>query len=442
MRPRPAILAAALAIPVLSLSVARAGPDAGIGDAAERRDLESCLETALSVAPSLEADREAENAARAAADAAAAARWPVLDFAAGHQYQSKYMHRRLDLGALGGIDLAFGDGHQTDLSLGLSVPLYTGGRITRTAAAAAAGARSSADLREAERLAVKRDVRLAFYTALGREARLEATRLAVARLDRHREEVAAAAGLGAATEEDLLRVEASRREAEIRRLAAAASCDSAGFVLGRLLGRPGTLVRPDGDLSLSLLEGRDLSPERLARRPEVAALEAERERRQLLGAAVRGTFLPAVRGEVRGHRGRPGVDVLTDEWMTYATAAVTLNWTLWDAGARSRRADENEARAREAAARGRDVREAFATRLAAGDRQLEAARSELDAARERVDLERRILDHVDRRRRAAAATESEYLDAEDDLAEAEAAAALAQTGVRLAEAALLWILAY
>ena len=68
-----------------------------------------------------------------------------------------------------------------------------------------------------------------------------------------------------------------------------------------------------------------------------------------------------------------------------------------------------------------------------------AVRQESQAA-DRADLQRRIHEFVSRRYDQAGATESEYLDAQDDLTQAEIELALARTRVRLAEAAVLWTL--
>jgi outer membrane protein TolC len=103
------------------------------------------------------------------------------------------------------------------------------------------------------------------------------------------------------------------------------------------------------------------------------------------------------------------------------------------------------------------VRQARATGRALEERRAElrqALRSGLDAARvllraaeeqcaraaERADLERQRLGFVEARFRQGIASESERLDAEDDLAAAEIDFAGAKAAVRLAEAEVLYFL--
>jgi outer membrane protein TolC len=67
-----------------------------------------------------------------------------------------------------------------------------------------------------------------------------------------------------------------------------------------------------------------------------------------------------------------------------------------------------------------------------------ASSAELDLANERVDVVRRISEMVAARYREADASESEYLDAQDDVLAAELELSLIQMRLRLAEAAWLW----
>ena len=158
----------------------------------------------------------------------------------------------------------------------------------------------------------------------------------------------------------------------------------------------------------------------------------------MLAGALRGGLWPRVGADLRGHYGRPGVDVFANDWTPYATAAVSLDWPLWDAGARTSAASQAAARARQTAARRDDVTDAVTAAHAAARVELAAAIAAEALANERVELTQRILDMVAGRLAAAAATESEYLDSQDDLTAAQTDLALARTRVRLAEATLLW----
>ncbi len=403
--------------------------------------LEACLVQAIAQAPSLAAARAAVAEADAALSEARARRLPTLGLGANYQYTSTYMKQTLALGpGLPSRTLQFGDGHVADVNLGLSVPLFTGGELSHAAQAAAAGDSAAVLQGATTRLDLTRDVRQAFYTALGRRSQLAAASLAVTRLQRHVDDITGAQQAGAATEETRLRALARLSQAEQRRLQAAAASDSAGIALGRLLGQPTTSIRPAGSLAQSLLADQDRDPARVAQRPDLAALAHEESRQVNLARAARGRLWPRVAADVRGHYGRPGVDALTNDWMSYATVGVSLDWPLWDSGARSDRAQQAAARARGIAARRADVLDAITAAHATVQSQLAAAGAQLEQAAARADLQHRIADLVGQRYAQASATETEYLDAQDDLTQADIDLALARTRLRLAESALLWTL--
>ncbi len=406
-----------------------------------RLALAACLARAEAAAPSLAAARAQVDEQAAVAAEAAARRYPVVGLGGGYQYASEHMRRDLVLGlGLPTRTLEFGDGHTADVNLGVSVPVFTGGELAATAAAAGVGHEAALRRGDSARLELARGVRQTWCGALGRQAQVDAARLAVGRLARHLESVRAAGAAGAATEEARLRAAARLNLAEQRLTQAEAARDSAELALGRLVGQPGRAVVAAGDLATPLLADADAPGVALDDRPDVAALALEQQRQRDLATAARGRLLPRVTADLRAHYGRPGVDALANDWMGYATAGVAVDWPLWDRGARSDRSRQAEARARWPAAQGSDLRDAIATMAAGARTALAAAATQERQAGERADLQRRLLAMVEGRLAQSAATETEYLDAQDDLAQAEVELALARTRLRLAETALLWAL--
>ncbi|MBN2170183.1 MAG: TolC family protein [Candidatus Krumholzibacteriota bacterium] len=418
-----------------------AAQEAAAESAADSLTLERCLELALRRAPSLQASREAEGAAQAAAAEAAARRLPRLDLGGSYRYSSDVMVKRIDMGALGSNELRFGDHHQADLNVGLSILLYSGGELGLAANAAAAGAQAAAERRSSVALDTRRDVRMAFYAILGRQAQLDAANLAQRRLRRRLSALRGAIAVGSAAAEDSLRVLARLCEAEQRRLQAMAAREAAAVALGRLLGRPGEAVRVAGELERPLIEeGLAAGDSTVLAHPALVALGHESERQRLLARAARSRFLPSLSGDLRGHYGRPGIDPLANDWMRYGTASLILSWTLWDGGQRSRQAQRADAVARQAELLRQDAAEGLQAAYDTARADLAAARCELTTARERVALQSTLLGLVTGRRDRAQATENEVLDAQDDLNEAEIAIATARTRVRQCEATLLWTL--
>ncbi|MDO9693132.1 MAG: TolC family protein [Candidatus Latescibacteria bacterium] len=397
-----------------------------------------CLEAALT-SPHIYEMQEAAAEAAAIASEASARRLPSLGFGASYRYSSETMESEISLAPGLSRTLSFGDGRIADMNLSLALPLYTGGELSHTAQAAAAGSEAAALRVESAVLDLTLAVRRTFYIALGRRSQLDAAELAVTRMQRHADEVAGAVSVGAATEEMHLRAVTRLRESEQRRRRATAALDSACIVLGKLVQYP-FVIRPAGDLAMTLLDTLGSGTPQTWHRADLKTLQAERFRQEHLAVAARGRLLPRVTGELAGHYGRPGVDQLANDWMGYATAAVSLEWPLWDGGARRARSVQAEARARQLEGRYQDLERTVNTNFRLASYEWTAIRDELVLATERADLTRRLGELVGARYERADASESEYLDALDDVTAAEFELSLVRTRQRLAEATLLWTL--
>jgi multidrug efflux system outer membrane protein len=430
------IVAAVLGVSTGAAAVAAPAAEIAANDTL-RLDLDTCLARAAATAPVLQAATATIDEAAAIAHEARARTLPVLGAGGAYQYTTEHMQKQVTMGpALPALSLEFGDGHVADLNLGLALPVYTGGELSHAVAAAAAGSRAAALREDSARLDLSRNVRQSFCAAMARRDQLQATELAVTRLRRHLATVVDARKAGAATDEACLRAEVRLNQAAQRRRLAAAASDSAGLVLGRLVGTAGTVVSPLGDAAATLLPAAGDTATTM--RADLAALAAESDRQRELAAAARGRLLPRVLADVRAHYARPGVDLLANEWMGYGTVGVSVDWPLWDGGARTARSGQASARARWLEAQQRDLTEAVATAAATAGSALAAACDQEAQAVERARLQARLLEMVEGRYAQQAATETEYLDAQDELTQAELELALARARVRLAETALLW----
>jgi outer membrane protein TolC len=397
-------------------------------------------QAALAVSPALAGARASAASARAAADAAGADLYPILGVTGQASYTTETMSVAIPT-PTGTRHLEFGDGSNTDLMLGIRAPIYAGGALRAESHGAKARWQASlADL-AADSLDLRLQVRLAFYSALGSQAAAEAARQGEARLRRHLANIESDIAAGMATEEARLQVLARLRRTEQATLQAEADAAARRYGLGRLVGRPGVQIVPAAELDRPL--GGDASDttswvERpWDERPELIALDARITAADESRRAAAGSYWPAIDVEGGWHYGRPGVDVITNDWMDYGTVALTLRWTLFDFGGRGGRVSSLRARTRALAAARNDLDDALRTRLANARTQLEAARLKAARATERLDLEQQRLRLTHERWRAGHATESELLDAQDDTTVAATDLAAARAGLRMAEAELL-----
>jgi outer membrane protein TolC len=418
---------------VLSAGIAHAEPASTPTDSGWT--LKRCQDAARNVSPALAASRATAAAARAGADAAATGYLPTVGLSGRGSYVTETMH--LDVPTpTGSRSVEFGDGSDVNFLLGLRAPLYQGGSLRAEHRAAEERWRASLADVASDSLDLQLQVREAFFAALGAQAAAAAAHQGEARLRRHLKEVEQNLDAGTATKEARLQVLARLRRTEQSTTAAEAEATSRRFALGRLVGRPGEQIRPQADLTTSLLDG-DETQRPWNQRPPLQAVEARQGAVDQTAKSAQGSMLPAVDLEAGWNYGRPGIDRLTNEWMDYGTVALNLRWTLFDFGRRGDRVAGLRAQSRALSARKQQVQEALQTLQADARAQLDAARTEASQGADRVDLEQQRLEMARQRWRQGHASENELLDAEDDVTLATSDLATSQARLRLAEARLL-----
>jgi outer membrane protein TolC len=404
-------------------------------------DLARCIAEAVTNAPELRAAADENAAAEAAAAQARARRWPSLSLAAEASYVSEV--NELELPSAPPRTIRFGDNDSYGVTAGLEVPLYTGGALAATERARRVDALATVYDGAADSLRIVRDVRAQFFLALGTQAEFEAAEVAVQRLQRHLNELSGRIEAGAASEEDRLQSRSRLSAAQQRRAAALERRDVASLELGRALGQPGLTVRPEGQLEQTLL---GVSPggspaDAVSARPELHALTLRQQASEARRRAARGSLLPSVSAIGQLHYAKPGVRIIDNEWMDWASAGVQLKWTLWDAGERSAQVHQLAATTRVLAHRHTVLERRLRGALAVALAQVASRRDQIHRAELRVEFDRQRLGLVEGRYRQGLGTESELLDAQDDLAESETALAATQAQLRLAEVDYLYAVA-
>ena len=388
--------------------------------------LEESLTEAAKNSPRLHASAQQAEAARASARDAQASRLPKLDFGAAYNYTSEVAAIEF-----GPIRRQFGDGNMYDFALTARAPLFAGGALVERERAERAAAQASEQDLTSENLRLSYDVRRAYFNALGAEKRLQTAQQAADRLDRHLKELRGAKTAGMASDEMVIQTEARLQQTEVGVLGAEADATAARLMLGNLIGRSGEEVVPAEELEVSLTPEAATSNES---RSEVAAINARVEQTKHLTRAAQGGFLPTLSAQAAYHYGKPGVDQLKNEWMNYSTVGINLNWTLWDWNSRSAKIAQTRAGMHTLEARKQELVNGINTRLATAEANLKAARASLDKASERLNLEQRRFELVRGRYQIGTTSESEFLDAQDDLTSAELDRSTATVKLRLAEA--------
>jgi outer membrane protein TolC len=223
------------------------------------------------------------------------------------------------------------------------VPLYTSGRLSGLAGAARAGAEGAAALESGTIAETKLAVAEAFVGVLRARHALEASESSVASLESHLNDVQVMYDREAVPQADLLAVQVALANARQQRLRAGNALRIASAAYNRRLGQP-----LDRELQLEEPVPPVAPPEplerrvaaALERRPELAALAAQRDAYAQSSKAERAQMLP----QFVLRAGYSHVDNAILDRQDYSTVGVAFQWRLFDSG---------QARARVAALRSR-----------------------------------------------------------------------------------------
>ncbi|HLA40387.1 MAG TPA: TolC family protein [Candidatus Glassbacteria bacterium] len=323
---------------------------------------------------------------------------------------------------LPGRSIELGDHHDAGVSLEVSQLLFDWGR--RANRIAAAGLTLDA---ESAGLAARRELLAfeagsAYLKLLAARRDREIAERYVSSAEEHLRYLQALNDNGLDTYDHLLqarvrleraRVDESRRENAVR----LARAD-----LLQRLGQPLTSDLEFGESVGDIPEpdaGSLVPADVITRRPEIALYDRQQESLSALAVSLRAEARPGVRLFARGSFARPGIDQFRNEWISYGSAGVAFDWNFLDWGRSGSRADETLARRGELTANRRIRSQEIAL-------QLERARLESEETGQRLDLARSAVQSAEERFRIVdnlfgqgQVTNTEFLDAREELAVSE-----------------------
>ncbi len=401
--------------------------------------LRRCEDTA--VASSYRIQRSQLAVSQAASDfrEADASRRGSFDLSGNYGYVSETMALKLALPTFPGSPpsptIKFGDGSSYDLAAGVRVPIYAGGALKLRSDMAATAVQSAKFDLAVDSLKTLYDVRIAYFTAMGTESRLQTATNSSERLKRHLAELDSAIKYGAGSLEARLQAAGRLDQTEAAVALAEGDARAARLALANLVGSPGAEVAALDSSNLSLLS-QNQSTEDV--RPDIISLQRRIEGAANASAIARAAWLPTVSLAAGFHHAKPGIDLVKNAWMDYFTGGVNVSWTIYDWGARVSRIEKAEAISQSMELRLSELKDANNTGIAAARARLDAANLAADATDHRLGRENERKSLVERRYKLGAATESELLDMLDDLTQAENDRDGARIRCRLAEVDYLW----
>ena len=357
--------------------------------------------------------RNQAEAAGYEASAARAQRWPTL--AVGGAYTRVDDAPAFDFSFTGlpvvAPELFGGDDFATGTAT-ISVPLFTGGRISSSIAAAEARGRGADALARGAEQDLKLAVAEGYVGVLRARKALAVAESNVATLESLAHDIGAMFERELVPKNDLLAVQVALADARQDRLKASNAAEIALAAYNRRLGEP--LVRPAGLVEVlpeppglpSELDA--LVGEALERRPELDALDEQARAYGQLAKTERARVLPQV--SLNGGYHYLENDFLDDE--EFAAAGIGVQWALFDGGQSRKRAAALE-RSRRAA---QDQRADAASLIALQVRQ---SWLEIEETRERVRVTADAVDQAEENLRIARERYGAGLGTQTQLLEAE-----------------------
>ena len=330
-----------------SIEVRRLLPLVGLAAAllagnAAAESLQQAWDTALAVDRGLKASHEGTAAAASLLEAAKSARLPNVALEAGYTALNETPAVQVHL--LGqSLQMPLAQRESTAYKAMATLPLYTGGRITRGIDAATAGLEAARLGETADGQNVKLRVADAYVSVLRATRMLNVAQSHVTSLEAHARDVENLHAQGMLAKTDLLSVRVALADANQRKLQVANGLDLARAAYNRLLGRPLDQSVSLDDLSPEMTQTQFsvLSERALSQRSELAALARQIETMHHQAAAVLGETAPqvALSGGYGYQENR--YQVHPGQWM------VTLGakWNLFDGGVTGHRASAVERQA-------------------------------------------------------------------------------------------------
>jgi outer membrane protein len=416
--------------------------------AADRLTLEQAIARAREVSDAVHSSLEDVRIAQLQTNQASKLRLPMLDFTGSYIYTSEVMSQSspattipLGLGqsvTIPGRDIVFGDHHNVDFKVQVTQPIFTGFRLQRTWRAA----RETVKVRQAEAERLSFQVRVQTeqnYLNLQRaRAVLEISHVQVQTLERHLEVARHRVREGVALAEFVSRAEYALSQARLNLQQMQQHYDLAKLTLMEQLKLP-----PETDPELDTLRlispdttDKDLSYAQ-AHRAEFRTLKAQAGAAEHRIQAQRGPLYPALSAFGAVDYGRPGVDMIQNDWMLYERAGATLSWTLWDWGIRKNKVQEVQAARRQLEDANNLFESQVRLQIAAAKLALNTGQQRLEVTAQGQRLAADILHWVENRYREGVATEDEYQDAQSELLNSQINAIVALADYRLAQVALI-----
>jgi outer membrane protein TolC len=315
--------------------------------------LRQAVDKALSQAEDIEIAKLRVEQAEHQLERLKAQRLPTLSLAAGYNWVSETAGIDIELPGLFSRRISFGDGNIYDAGITAAVPLFTGFRLSRQQDALRSQTDAVRETHRARRIEISRTV-----AALYRKAQLARTSVRLYEEQRtaliaQQNMLTALLAQGQALAYDTLVLSTRLMALDVARAVSESEYRSTLLTLAVLISTGEEFDIDDQtevDDAFVRAGHAFLLREAMEQRPDIRQLAAQSGASRSLADAERASLYPSVSAAASFRYGKPGVDQVRNEWMSYYTAGLSLQWNIWSWGA-----DRHAIEAREIDARGIDL---------------------------------------------------------------------------------------
>lgn len=376
---------------------------------ARAETLAQAFDQALLVDGRLQASERQEVAAQSTVEAAQGAKLPTVSLDAAYNHWSEAPAAQVAVPQLGTtLTAPFLEQNAGIYRAGVSVPLYTGGYLHSTEAAAQAALEAARSDTVRTRQDLKLQVAQAYINVLRARSAWGVADSGVRTLAAHLKDVKAFREKGLVAANDLLAAQAASDNAVQDRIRAVTAVKLAESVFNRLMGRQLTapvdideIVVSPGELSSGLLGAGQPRAELAALSQQAAALRAQADAARAQG-----------RPQVALTAGYNQVDnrYLVREGLW--NVAVGVHWSIFDGGVHSSQADALAARADAVAAQRADAQSQIDLQVRAAELAVDEAAARIEAAQSATHQSDENLRVARDRYQSGVGTNTEVLDAQ------------------------------
>ena len=309
-----------------------------------------------------------------------------------------------------------------DFRLNLSQPLFTGFKLKNKTNSLSARANSKSYDLAAVRSEVIYKVVNGFASVLKAEKFLDIAVSSLGQVESHLRDTEAFLNQGLARRNELLVVKVKESEAQLAVLQARNAVEIAKAALEALLGKP----LPDSSLfqGPDLVGIREVQPDSslelaFRSRPELKSVELLQQSARFAEKAMRGNRLPNIVAIGSYGYGKPGLDLVNDEWMDYWVVGVNAEWSLWSWGKTSSQIQQAQLQTQSVEEVIRQTRLGIELDVRQACSKVNEALQRKQVAQQFVERAGETLRVISSSYKQGAASNTEYLDAQADLTRAQ-----------------------